>query len=224
MWLAGWQVAELAVHYFITDNKANVVGMVMAGSADFKTELQMSDLFDPRLLVSHSPKSVSHSVPQISQSLSHLVTPVTHSVSHSSHSFSQSGSHSASQSVSLSVCHSVTQSAPPCHLDGSTDRPTDTYDMWSVGGRLTAPNNPSPTNERTQKTVIKTVDVSYGGENGFNQAIELAGETLGSVKLIQVCMHACGKINQQMHSHALTCAHSSPSPHAPRPSLAHPCC
>lgn len=45
------QVAELAVHYFITDNKANVVGLVMAGSADFKTELQMSDLFDPRLLV-----------------------------------------------------------------------------------------------------------------------------------------------------------------------------
>jgi hypothetical protein len=33
--------------------------------------------------------------------------------------------------------------------------------------------------------VIKTVDVSYGGENGFNQAIELASETLGSVKLIQ---------------------------------------
>ena len=30
------------------------------------------------------------------------------------------------------------------------------------------------------------MDVSYGGENGFNQAIELAGETLGSVKLIQV--------------------------------------
>lgn len=39
------------MHYFITDNKANVVGLVMAGSADFKTELQMSDLFDPRLLV-----------------------------------------------------------------------------------------------------------------------------------------------------------------------------
>ena len=29
------------------------------------------------------------------------------------------------------------------------------------------------------------MDVSYGGENGFNQAIELASETLGSVKLIQ---------------------------------------
>ena len=39
--------------------------------------------------------------------------------------------------------------------------------------------------------MIKTVDVSYGGENGFNQAIELAGETLGSVKLIQVRMGVC---------------------------------
>jgi hypothetical protein len=43
------------VHHFITDNKANVVGLVMAGSADFKTELQMSDLFDPRLLVRFFP-------------------------------------------------------------------------------------------------------------------------------------------------------------------------
>jgi len=29
------------------------------------------------------------------------------------------------------------------------------------------------------------LDVSYGGENGFNQAIELAGETLKNVKFIQ---------------------------------------
>merc|ERR1719388_513928 len=29
------------------------------------------------------------------------------------------------------------------------------------------------------------LDVSYGGENGFNQAIELAGETLRNVKFIQ---------------------------------------
>ena len=29
------------------------------------------------------------------------------------------------------------------------------------------------------------VDVSYGGENGFNQAIELASETLSNVKFIQ---------------------------------------
>jgi len=35
------------------------------------------------------------------------------------------------------------------------------------------------------QVVLKTVDVSYGGENGFNQAIELAAETLGSVKLVQ---------------------------------------
>ncbi|CAM9992378.1 unnamed protein product, partial [Choristocarpus tenellus] len=33
--------------------------------------------------------------------------------------------------------------------------------------------------------VIKMVDVSYGGEAGFNQAIELSAETLGSVKLVQ---------------------------------------
>lgn len=62
----------------------------------------------------------------------------------------------------------------------------------------TSLNPPPPTNyfvssfRRAQKVVIKTVDVSYGGENGFNQAIELAGETLGSVKLIQVrvCVRA----------------------------------
>ena len=35
------------------------------------------------------------------------------------------------------------------------------------------------------KAVIKTVDVSYGMESGFNQAIELSAETLGSVKLVQ---------------------------------------
>jgi hypothetical protein len=36
-----------------------------------------------------------------------------------------------------------------------------------------------------QRIVVKMVDVSYGGENGFNQAIELSTEALGSVKLIQ---------------------------------------
>lgn len=29
------------------------------------------------------------------------------------------------------------------------------------------------------------MDVSYGGENGFNQAIELAAESLSNVKFIQ---------------------------------------
>ena len=38
---------------------------------------------------------------------------------------------------------------------------------------------------RLSSKVIKVVDVSYGGENGFNQAIELAAETLSNVKFIQ---------------------------------------
>jgi peptide chain release factor subunit 1 len=38
---------------------------------------------------------------------------------------------------------------------------------------------------RLQVKVLKRVDISYGGENGFNQAIELAAETLGDVKFIQ---------------------------------------
>lgn len=77
--------AEMAVQYFITDNKCNVAGLVMAGSADFKTDLLQSDLFDPRLA----------------------------------------------------------------------------------------------------KQVIKTVDVSYGMDPGFNQAIELSAECLANVKLVQ---------------------------------------
>lgn len=79
------KVAELAVQMFITADKPNVSGIVLAGSADFKSELHTSDMFDQRLA----------------------------------------------------------------------------------------------------RIVIKTVDVSYGGEIGFNQAIELSAETLGSVKLVQ---------------------------------------
>jgi len=79
------KVAELAVQHFITNDKVNVTGLVLAGSADFKTELGTSDLFDPRL-----------------------------------------------------------------------------------GAK-----------------VIKIVDVSYGGENGFNQAIELAADALSNVKFVQ---------------------------------------
>lgn len=70
---------------YITNDKVNVAGIVLAGSADFKNDLNQSDLFDGRL----------------------------------------------------------------------------------------------------QAKVIKVVDVSYGGENGFNQAIELAAETLSNVKFIQ---------------------------------------
>merc|ERR1719182_832498 len=39
--------------------------------------------------------------------------------------------------------------------------------------------------QRLSKIVLKMVDVSYGGENGFNQAIELSTDTLGSVKLMK---------------------------------------
>lgn len=38
---------------------------------------------------------------------------------------------------------------------------------------------------RLSKIVLKMVDVSYGGENGFNQAIELSADTLGQVKLMK---------------------------------------
>lgn len=43
------KVAELATQYFITNDRPNVVGIVLAGSAEFKDTLYMSDLFDPRL-------------------------------------------------------------------------------------------------------------------------------------------------------------------------------
>ncbi|KAK4518560.1 60S ribosomal protein L12 [Mucor velutinosus] len=78
------KVAELAIHFFITNDKVNVSGLVLAGSADFKTELSQSELFDPRL----------------------------------------------------------------------------------------------------QAKVIKVVDVSYGGENGFNQAINLAADSLANLKFV----------------------------------------
>lgn len=79
------KVAEIAVQVFISTDKVNVAGIVLAGSADFKSDLKNSDMFDQRL----------------------------------------------------------------------------------------------------NAKVIKLVDVSYGGENGFNQAIDLCGEVLEGVKFIQ---------------------------------------
>jgi peptide chain release factor subunit 1 len=38
---------------------------------------------------------------------------------------------------------------------------------------------------RLAKVVLKMVDVSYGGENGFSQAVELSADTLGAVKLMK---------------------------------------
>lgn len=79
------KVAETAVQCFITNDKPNIKGLVLAGSADFKTELGKSELFDLRL----------------------------------------------------------------------------------------------------QQIIVKVVDISYGGENGFNQAIELSAEALSNVKFIK---------------------------------------
>merc|ERR1711865_1365264 len=39
--------------------------------------------------------------------------------------------------------------------------------------------------QRLAKIVIKLVDVSYGGDNGFSQAIELSQEALANVKFVQ---------------------------------------
>jgi peptide chain release factor subunit 1 len=39
--------------------------------------------------------------------------------------------------------------------------------------------------QRLQVKILNVVDVSYGGENGFNQAIELSAEILANVKFIQ---------------------------------------
>jgi len=79
------KVAEAATQMYITNDKPNVAGLVLAGSAEFKAKLNTSDLFDPRLAA----------------------------------------------------------------------------------------------------IVTKIVDVSYGGENGFNQAIELAADALSNVKFIR---------------------------------------
>lgn len=43
------KVSELAVQFFITNDKPNVSGLVFAGLADFKNELAASDMLDQRL-------------------------------------------------------------------------------------------------------------------------------------------------------------------------------
>ncbi|XDT48057.1 eRF1 domain 3 [Nakaseomyces glabratus] len=79
------KVAEVAVQNFITNDKVNVKGLILAGSADFKTDLAKSELFDQRLAAK----------------------------------------------------------------------------------------------------VVQIVDISYGGENGFNQAIGLSADALANVKFVQ---------------------------------------
>ena len=45
------KVAETAVQCFIKDDKVCCANLILAGSADFKTELNGSDMFDQRLQV-----------------------------------------------------------------------------------------------------------------------------------------------------------------------------
>lgn len=45
------RVAELATSNFIVNDRPSVQGIILAGSADFKDQLNRSDLFDPRLQV-----------------------------------------------------------------------------------------------------------------------------------------------------------------------------
>ena len=40
------KVAETAVQMYITNDRPNVTGLILAGSADFKSELSQSDMFD----------------------------------------------------------------------------------------------------------------------------------------------------------------------------------
>jgi peptide chain release factor subunit 1 len=40
------KVAELSTQHFITNDLCNVKGLIIAGSANFKTEVAQSDLFD----------------------------------------------------------------------------------------------------------------------------------------------------------------------------------
>ena len=43
------EISELSVKHFITDDKINVSGLIVAGSAEFKQQLTTKDFLDPRL-------------------------------------------------------------------------------------------------------------------------------------------------------------------------------
>lgn len=47
------KVAEVATQLFITNDKPNIAGLILAGSADFKTELSQSDMFDPVSIINN---------------------------------------------------------------------------------------------------------------------------------------------------------------------------
>lgn len=137
------KVAETAVQLFVSNDKVNVAGMVLAGSADFKTELSQSDMFDP----------VNFDI-----TFTHF------------------------KRLSEFYCTSeitITSALLFCSE-------TSQYIFWleyhfccTLHLCLVFPL------QRLQAKVLKLVDISYGGENGFNQAIELSAEVLSNVKFIQ---------------------------------------
>ena len=45
-------------------------------------------------------------------------------------------------------------------------------------------NNSDLFDQRLKEKVLATVDIAYGGEQGFNQAIELSSSILSNVKLV----------------------------------------
>jgi len=57
--------------------------------------------------------------------------------------------------------------------------------LAGMGDLKTELGNSDMFDPRLAVKIIKTVDVSYGGENGFNQAIDLCAEVLTNVKFIQ---------------------------------------
>lgn len=44
------KVCETAASLFIANDRCTVNGLILAGSADFKTDMEKSNMFDPRLL------------------------------------------------------------------------------------------------------------------------------------------------------------------------------
>ena len=58
------KVAETAVQLFISNDKPNISGMILAGSADFKTELSQSDMFDPRYALDDCLLAEHHVLPE----------------------------------------------------------------------------------------------------------------------------------------------------------------
>lgn len=50
---------------------------------------------------------------------------------------------------------------------------------------------------RLKGKILKVVDVSNGGEDGFNQAIKLSAEKLGNVKFMQE-IHIIGKYFEEI--------------------------